>query len=67
MGLRTKQSFLVPKAEIIANDYDLSINRYKEVVYEEVQYENPRDIIAAIKDLDAKRQAAILELEKMLE
>lgn len=67
MGLRTKQSFLVPKAEIVANDYDLSINRYKEVVYEEVQYENPRDIIAAIKDLDAKRQAAILELEKMLE
>lgn len=64
---RTQKSFLVSKAEIVANEYDLSINRYKEVVYEEVQYDAPKDIIADIKKLDAKRQAAILELEKMLE
>lgn len=63
---RTQQSFLVPKAEIVANDYDLSINRYKEVVYEAVHYEAPQDIIEDIKALDTKRQAAILELEKML-
>lgn len=63
---RTQQSFLVPKAEIVANDYDLSINRYKEVVYETVQYDAPKDIIADIKQLDAQRQAAIIELEKML-
>ncbi|WP_158210446.1 class I SAM-dependent DNA methyltransferase [Myroides phaeus] len=63
---RTAQSFLVPKAEIVANGYDLSINRYKEVVYEEVHYDAPKDIIAAIKELDAQRQAAIVELEKML-
>jgi type I restriction enzyme M protein len=31
---RTDQSFCVPKADIVANDYDLSINRYKEVVHE---------------------------------
>ena len=37
---RTEQSFVVSKTEIAENDYDLSINRYKEVVYEEVQYEN---------------------------
>ena len=64
---RTTQSFLVPKAEIVANGYDLSINRYKEMVYETVQYDAPKDIIAQIKNIDAQRQAAILELEKMLE
>jgi len=63
---RTQQSFLVPKSEIVANAYDLSINRYKEVVYEEVHYDVPKDIIAAIKVLDVKRQAAIVELEKLL-
>jgi len=63
---RTQQSFLVPKADIIAKDYDLSINRYKEVVYEQVQYDAPATIIADIKTLDTQRQAAILELEKML-
>lgn len=63
---RTQQSFLVPKADIVANDYDLSINRYKETVYEEVHYEKPSTLIADIKTIDTKRQAAILELEKML-
>ena len=38
---RTDQSFLVPKAEIADNDYDLSINRYKEVEYEAVEYDPP--------------------------
>ena len=36
---RTEQSFFVPVDEIVANDYDLSINKYKEVVYEQVEYE----------------------------
>ena len=43
---RTEQSFLVPKADIVAQGYDLSINRYKEVVHEEVAHRpasrNPR-------------------------
>ena len=38
---RTDQSFSVPKADIAANDYDLSINRYKEIVYEEIDYPAP--------------------------
>lgn len=63
---RKNASFFVPKAEIIANDYDLSINRYKEVVYESVAYDSPKDIISKIKALDEKRLAAIVELEKML-
>ncbi len=66
-GDRTKKSFLVPKADIVANDYDLSINRYKEVVYEEVQYEKPQTLIADIKSIDQKRLEAMIALEKMLE
>lgn len=64
--LRTDQSFLVPKADIVANDYDLSINRYKEVIYEEVHYEKPNVLIEQIKELDKLRRAAMDELEKMV-
>lgn len=63
---RTSQSFLVTKSEIKENGYDLSINRYKEIVYEEVEYEKPTDLIATIKELDTERQKALSNLEKML-
>ncbi len=63
---RTQTSFLVPKADIVANDYDLSINRYKEVVYEEVQYEKPSTLIQDIKNLQADNAKKLLDLEKML-
>ena len=46
---RTEKSFFVPVEEIIENAYDLSINRYKESEYKEVQYEKPRDIIQCIE------------------
>ena len=39
---RTEQSFCVPKPDIVAEDYDLSLNRYKETVYEEVDHRPPR-------------------------
>ena len=54
---RTDQSFLVPKAEIASNEYDLSINRYKDVEYEAVEYDPPRVILkrlAALEDEIAK-------------
>jgi len=54
---RTDQSFLVPKSEIAANDYDLSINRYKEVAYEAVEYESPKVILSRLAKLE-------LEIEK---
>ena len=34
---RTEQSFCVPKAGIVSQGYDLSLNRYKEVVHDEVE------------------------------
>ena len=47
---RTDQSFLVPKAEIAGNDYDLSINRYKEVEYEAVEYDPPMVIMERLAE-----------------
>ena len=52
---RTSQSFLVHFKEIKENDWDLSINRYKEIVYEEVEYDAPAEILARINDLDRER------------
>lgn len=63
---RTTQSFLVPIAEIKANDWDLSINRYKEIVYEEVAYAAPKDIIQSIEALDKERNEALTILKGML-
>jgi type I restriction enzyme M protein len=64
---RTKQSFCVPKADIVANGYDLSINRYKEVVHEVVEHLPPKDIMAKLAELEAEIQAGMKELEGMLE
>jgi len=63
---RTEQSFYVPVSEILANDYDLSINRYKKVVYEEVQYDEPKVILERIKSLQQAMDQGIADLEKML-
>lgn len=62
----TEQSFMVPVASITANDCDLSLNRYKEVVYEEVQYDSPKVILARIKTLQEKMAKGVQELEKLL-
>ena len=53
---RTDASFLVPVAEIEENDWDLSINRYKEIEYEEVVYDPSVQIIADIRKLQRKNQ-----------
>jgi type I restriction enzyme M protein len=63
---RTAQSFCVPKADIAAQGYDLSINRYKEVVHEAVEHETPLDILARLKALEVEIQAGMRELEGML-
>ena len=64
--LRTDKSFLVPFADIKANEWDLSINRYKEVVYDEVSYAQPATIISDIKQLDKERAEALTILEGLL-
>lgn len=63
---RTDQSFLVYKEEIVKNDYDLSINKYKEIEYEKVEYEPTSVILGRINDLQKEIEAGLKELEKML-
>ncbi|MBT4362119.1 MAG: SAM-dependent DNA methyltransferase [Candidatus Marinimicrobia bacterium] len=63
---RIDQSFLVPVSEIKSNDWDLSINRYKEIIYEDVKYDPPLKIISDIKQLDHERSDALKMLEELL-
>ncbi|HGV2762710.1 TPA: SAM-dependent DNA methyltransferase, partial [Escherichia coli] len=63
---RTQAAFVVPKADIAAQKYDLSINRYKEVVYQAEEYEDPKVILKRLKDLEKEILADLDELEGML-
>src|SRR5439155_1059647 len=63
---RTAQSFCVPKADLAAQGYDLSLNRYKEVVHEEVAHRPPREILNALGKLEAEIQQGMKDLEGML-
>ena len=63
---RIAQSFCVPKADIAAQGYDLSINRYKEVVHDAVEHETPLEILAKLKKLEDEIQIGMRELEGML-
>lgn len=64
---RTEQSFFVPVEDIIANDYDLSINKYKEVVYEKVEYEPTDVILGRIDEIEESIQKEMEELKKLLQ
>ena len=63
---RTARSFLVPKAEIVENGYDLSINKYKKTEYKAVQYAPTSEILAEIKEMEKQIEAGLTELEGML-
>ena len=64
---RKDQSFFVPVAEIRANDYDLSINKYKEVEREKVEYEPVAQILNRLEETENKCIQGYKELRKMLE
>ncbi len=63
---RTESSFLVPKAEIVENGYDLSINRYKEIIYEEVTYDSPVVILDRVEKLELEIMDGVKELQGMI-
>jgi type I restriction enzyme M protein len=63
---RTEQSFCVSKADIAAEDYDLSLNRYQKVVHEDVAHRPPKDILADLAKLEVEIQRGMRELEGML-
>ena len=63
---RTTQSFLVPKADLAAQNYDLSLNRYKEVIHEEIAHRPPGEILARLAELEKDITQGMKELEGML-
>ena len=63
---RTDKSFMVPKKEIADNDYDLSINKYKEVEYVAVEYPPTVEIMANIREIEKQISREMDELEKLL-
>ncbi|WP_433784724.1 type I restriction-modification system subunit M [Pseudomonas frederiksbergensis] len=65
-GDKTKKAFVVDSETISANKYDLSINRYKKVVYQEAHYDDPKDILRKLKSLEGEIMADLDELEEML-
>ncbi len=64
--MRSEQSFCVPKADIAAYGYDLSLNRYKEVVHEAIDHKPPSEIIAELRTIEAEIAKELYELEGML-
>ena len=62
----TDQSFFVDKSAIVANDYDLSINRYKEIVYEKVQYDPPKVIMDRLDKLSLEINEKMKELRGLI-
>ncbi len=62
---RKEKHFFVPKAEIVENDYDLSVNRYKEDVYEEIEYDPPGKILEKLTQLEEKISNGLFELKQM--
>ena len=64
---RTEQSFFVAKQEIVDNDYDLSINKYKKVEYKAVEYPPTSEILKDIDDIETEIQKSLAELKEMLE
>lgn len=63
---RTAQSFCVPKSDLVAQGYDLSMNRYKEVVHEEVEHRSPKEILDELLKAEADIQRQIGELQELL-
>lgn len=63
---RKGKFFFVPKDEIVQEKYDLSFSRYKEEVFEEIEYDAPAEILAKLKALEGEIGNELNELEGML-
>ena len=57
---------MVPKKDIVDNDYDLNINKYKEIEYVAVEYPPTSEIMANIRKIEVEIAKEMDELEKLL-
>jgi type I restriction enzyme M protein len=63
---RTEQSFCIPKTEIAAEGYDLSLSRYKEIVHEDVEHRAPGEILDELERIETEIQQGMSELKGLL-
>ena len=63
---RTEKSFFVPKGEIVGNEYDLSINKYKKTEYKPVKYAPTSQILAELRELENEITKGLEELDNLL-
>ena len=63
---RKQKYFMVPKKEIVENNYDLNLNTYKEEVYEEVVYEKPNVIFGKLESIETDIQKGLAELKELM-
>jgi type I restriction enzyme M protein len=63
---RTDRSFCVPKADIVAEGYDLSLNRYKQLVYEDADYRSPTEIMDELEAIEHDIRSGLTELRKLV-
>jgi type I restriction enzyme M protein len=63
---RTKKHFIVPVADIQVNNYDLSLNRYKESIYQEEQYDPPKEILDRMMIMEKEIMVEMEKLQEML-
>ena len=63
---RTQQSFVVSKSELAANGYDLSLNRYKQIVHEHIEHTPAIELVTQIKLLENEIQNGLSDLERLL-
>ena len=63
---RTDKSFIVPVSEIVANDYDLSINKYKKAVYQAVEYRSTQEIMTNLYELEMTFSESLDALNDLL-
>jgi type I restriction enzyme M protein len=64
--LRTEQSFCVPKSDIAAQGYDLSISRYKEVIHQRIEHSPPSEILLRLTALEDEIRDGIKRLEELV-
>ena len=63
---RSGKSFFVPIDEIRSNGYDLSINRYKQMQHQDMEYDPPQLILGKLEALEREIMGNIRELRELL-
>lgn len=63
---RTQQHFFIPKTEIVENNYDLSLSKYKEEIYKEIKYDEPKEIFSRLETIESSISIGIRELKQLL-